>query len=276
MEYEVADRRRASSLGREAQVAEADFEGVRGHGLSGPSAREEPSGARIGCGHGVRPLAQVVQQHAGEGLRDGRRRVAEPDLDLAVLTEDIVGGEPCDPGERLRVEEDEHGGHAVLDRDVVAVDGLPEQGEPLVLSERGWVAGAAVRNGDRGHVVGPHRPSQKGMGEAPGGVAACVPVVDIGLRAVGEGSPALGEVSEEGGREVDLVAGLVDLLAGERAAVGQGVQAALDVPGGEELQQAPMTGAVDGGQSLGKPTLEQQQLPVGRGRTPLCKSRSRR
>ncbi|MBW8705863.1 hypothetical protein MBT84_40255 [Streptomyces sp. MBT84] len=61
----------------------------------------------------------------GEGLRDGRRRVAEPDLDLAVLTEDIVDGEPCDPGERLRVEEDERGGHAVLERDVVAVDDLP-------------------------------------------------------------------------------------------------------------------------------------------------------
>ncbi|MGW7756974.1 hypothetical protein ACWGK6_36590 [Streptomyces violaceusniger] len=96
-------------------------------------------------------------------------------------------------------------------------------------------------------------------------VAACVPVVDIGLRAVGEGSFALGEVSEESGREVDLVAGLVDLLAGERAAVGQGVQAALDVPGGEELQQAPRPGGVDGGQFLGEPPLEQQQLPVGRG-----------
>ncbi|MEU6070086.1 hypothetical protein ABZ864_38035 [Streptomyces sp. NPDC047082] len=125
MEYELAGRRRASSLGREAQVAEANFEGVRGRGLSGPSACEEPSGARIGCGHGVRPLARVVHQHADEGLREGRRWVAEPDPDLAVLTEDIVDGEPCDPGERLRVAEDERGGLAVLERDAVAVDGLP-------------------------------------------------------------------------------------------------------------------------------------------------------
>ncbi|MEU9457092.1 hypothetical protein [Streptomyces sp. NPDC048277] len=32
---------------------------------------------------------------------------------------DVVGAEPCDPGERLRVEEDEHGSHAVLERDIV-------------------------------------------------------------------------------------------------------------------------------------------------------------
>jgi hypothetical protein len=74
------------------------------------------------------------------------------------------------------------------------------------------------------------------MGEAPGGVAPGVPGVDVGLGAVGEGVPALSEVGEKGGREADLVSCLPDLVTGQRAAVGQGVQAVLDGPGGEQFQ----------------------------------------
>ncbi|WP_445528173.1 hypothetical protein [Streptomyces cyslabdanicus] len=43
---------------------------------------------------------------------------------------------------------------------------------------------------------GMHGPAEEGVGEAPGGVAACVPGVDIDLGAVGEGASALGEVAE--------------------------------------------------------------------------------
>ncbi|MFE3905604.1 hypothetical protein ACFXPY_36320 [Streptomyces sp. NPDC059153] len=148
----------------------------------------------------------------------------------------IVGGQPSDPGERLRVKEDECGNHAVLERNVALVDSLPQQGESLVLGERGGVARGAMRDGDLEHVLGPHRPSQKGVGQPPGGVATRVPSIDIGPRALGEGPPSLGEVIEKGGRETHLVAGLLNLLTGERAAVGQGVQPALNVPGREELQ----------------------------------------
>jgi hypothetical protein len=131
-------------------------------------------------------LVKVGQQHPGEGLRNGRRRVTDSDQDLVGLLEDIVDSEPSDPGEWLRVEQDERGGHAVLEQDVVAVGSLPQQGEPLVLGERGRAARGAVRDGDLGHVLGPNRPPQEGMGEAPGGVAACVPGIDVGLRAAGE------------------------------------------------------------------------------------------
>lgn len=55
-----------------------------------------------------------------ERCRDGRGRVTEPDQALVVCLEDIVDGELGDPGERLRVEKDEQGGHAVLERYVVA------------------------------------------------------------------------------------------------------------------------------------------------------------
>ncbi|MFF0041589.1 hypothetical protein ACFYRG_36080 [Streptomyces mirabilis] len=96
------------------------------------------------------------------------------------------------------------------------------------------------------------------------------------MGGVGEATSALGEVVAEGGREADLVAGLPDLVAGQRAAVGQSAQAALDVPGGEQLQQPPVVGIADGGKFLGEPSLEEQQLPVGRGRTPVCVNRSRR
>ncbi|MYU02207.1 MULTISPECIES: hypothetical protein [unclassified Streptomyces] len=84
------------------------------------------------------------------------------------------------------------------------------------------------------------------MGEAPGGASACVPGVDIDLGAVGEGPSTLGEVAEEGNREVELVAGLLDLIAGEWAAVGQGLESTLDVPGGEELQELAVLGFSDG------------------------------
>ncbi|MET8031160.1 hypothetical protein [Streptomyces avermitilis] len=70
---------------------------------------------------------------------------------------------------------------------------------------------------------------------------------------------------EKGGRETNLVAGLLNLLTGERAAVGEGVQAALNVPGREELQKPPVPGVADGRQFLGEPPLEQQQLPVSGG-----------
>ncbi|MEU4898156.1 hypothetical protein AB0B12_39825 [Streptomyces sp. NPDC044780] len=62
---------------------------------------------------------------------------------------------------------------------------------------------------------------------------------------------------------MNLVAGLLDLLAGERTAAGQDVQAALDVPGGEESQQPLVLGAPDGGQLLVEPSLEQQQHRPG-------------
>lgn len=75
----------------------------------------------------------------------------------------------------------------------------------------------------------------------------------------------LGEIIEKGGRETCLVAGLLDLHAGERAVSSPGVQTALNVPGREELQASPVPGVADGGQFLGEPPLEQQQLPVSRG-----------
>ncbi|MFE5026278.1 hypothetical protein ACFRAO_23920 [Streptomyces sp. NPDC056656] len=57
------------------------------------------------------------------------------------------------------------------------------------------------------------------MGQAPGGVATRVPSIDIGLRALGEGPPSLGEVIETYGRETNLVAGPLNLLTGDRAEV---------------------------------------------------------
>jgi hypothetical protein len=81
-----------------------EFEGVRSHGLPGPAAGEQPE-------------------------------------DLAVLLEDIVGGEPGDPSERLRVEKDKHSGDAVLEWDILAVHSLPQQGEALVLGDRSGIAG---------------------------------------------------------------------------------------------------------------------------------------
>lgn len=84
LEDEVADGCGASPLSRKSQVPETEFESDRSHGLSSPAAGEEPAGVRIGRGHGVRSLLQVVQQHPDDGGRDRRRRVAEPDEDLTV------------------------------------------------------------------------------------------------------------------------------------------------------------------------------------------------
>ncbi|MFF7234601.1 hypothetical protein [Streptomyces sioyaensis] len=116
-------------------MAKPEFERVRGHGLSSPAAGKEPPGVGVGGGHGVRSLVEIGQQHSGKRFGDGRRRIAEPDQNLAVLVKNIVGGEPSDPGERLRVKEDERGDHTVLVRNVALVECLPQQGEPLVLGE---------------------------------------------------------------------------------------------------------------------------------------------
>ncbi|MEU4658997.1 hypothetical protein AB0G32_34545 [Streptomyces sp. NPDC023723] len=101
------------------------------------------------------------------------------------------------------------------------------------------------------------------MREASGGVAACVPGIDLGLCAVGKGPSMLGEVGEEGNRKVDLVAGLLGVAAGERVTASPAVETSFDVPGDEELQQFAVLGIADGRQFLGAPPLEQQQVSVG-------------
>ncbi|GFH39534.1 hypothetical protein SCWH03_58020 [Streptomyces pacificus] len=126
LENEVPDRCCASPLGWEAQTAKPELQSLRSHGLSGPAPGEEPPGMRAGGSHGVRPLAEVAQQHPGKGSGDGGWRVAEPDTDFTVLVLDIVGGELDDPGEWLRVEEDEYGGNAVVERDIIAIHELPK------------------------------------------------------------------------------------------------------------------------------------------------------
>jgi hypothetical protein len=132
---------------------------------------------------------------------------------------DVVGAEPGDPCERLRVEEDKRGGHAVLELDVVAVRELSQQREPLVLGNRRGVTRRAVRNGDGGHVLGPHCPAEESVSKTPGGVAACVPGVDIGLGAVGESVSALGAVVVHGQwscHEPHLILRQIPLRLGEK------------------------------------------------------------
>jgi hypothetical protein len=135
-------------------LAEPRCHGFRGHGLSGPAAGEEPSGVGVGRGLGVRSLPQVVEQHSVERGGNGRRWIAEPDEDFAVLVLDVVAAEPGDPRKRLGVEEDKDGGHAILERDVVVVHELSQQREPLVLGDRRGIRRRAVRDGDGRHVLG--------------------------------------------------------------------------------------------------------------------------
>ena len=58
-------------------------------------------------------------------------RATEPDQALVVCLEDIIDVVLGDPGERLRVAKDEHGGHAVLERYVVVGHELSQRCEPL-------------------------------------------------------------------------------------------------------------------------------------------------
>lgn len=76
--------------------AKASFDDVRGHGLAGAMAGEQPPGVGVGGGREVEPLAGVAEQQGGEGLVDRRGRVAEPDRDLALVVEDIIEGQAQD------------------------------------------------------------------------------------------------------------------------------------------------------------------------------------
>jgi len=71
------------------------------------------------------------------------------------------------------------------------------------------------------------------MGQLPGGVAAGVPGVDVGLPAVRECPLPDVEPGQECDGLADLAAGLLGLPAGDRASVSEAAQAPLDVPGGE-------------------------------------------
>jgi hypothetical protein len=264
----------ASALGGETQAIEAG-EDVRGHRLSGAAAGEEPSDVGIGRGPGVRSLIEVGQQQPGEGLGNGGWRGAEPDESSlpswrkSLVVSRAMRVRAACRAARARRRPGPGAGHP---RDA----GLAQQrgrwcwaiGAGLLVSRCGMTRG--------GCVLGAQRPSQEGVGEVPGGVAVCVPGVDVGVGGVGEATSALGEVVAEGGREADLVAGLPDLVAGQRPRSGRvrrrrWMCQAANSSSNRRWSVSPMAGSFSASHRW-----KSSSCRSAGGRTPVCVNRSRR
>ena len=99
---------------------------------------------------------------------------------------DVVEGQAEDAGHRLSVEQHQERGDAGEQFGLLAGEHAPEQVQALPLADRGRVRGVLVRDSYRGHELAVHRPAEEAVGQPPGGVAAGVPGVDVGLPAVCE------------------------------------------------------------------------------------------
>lgn len=126
-------------------LVQASLDRVRGHGLTGSTAGEQPKGIPVGGGSEVESAVGVAQEQFGEGTRDRRGWVAESNSDLAVVFDDVVDGEAQDRGQRLGVEQHQHRGGAGEQRDVLLGEESTDRHQPLLLADRRRVASVLVR-----------------------------------------------------------------------------------------------------------------------------------
>jgi hypothetical protein len=262
LQDELAECGCASGAGGDAHAADPLQEPGRVGRVPGPAAGEQPPCA--GCC--ARGPGDQAQQHAGEGLRDRGRRVAEPDEDLALaVAGDVVGGEPDEAAGGLGVEQHQAGRDPVLQRRGLVGEDGPEQGDAAVLRHRRGPLRDGGGDRQPQHLTGGDRPEE----EVAGGIAGVhragrVPGVQVGLGAAAEVASPAREPAEE-------LAGGGELLACEPAD-GRGERlppCPAPEPGelapGPVLAQHPLVPvAGQGGELAVQPRLGVEQVNVAR------------
>ncbi|MFE3645677.1 hypothetical protein, partial [Streptomyces sp. NPDC059169] len=89
-----------------------------------------------------------------------------------------------------------------------------------------------------------------------------MPCIDIGLLALPDCAPSVGEPCEEGAGLGDFLLGVVGLGASQGCLLCLCPQVPQLVPDGEVPQKLTVFGFLDGGEPFGQPALVEQELPV--------------
>ncbi|MFC9499834.1 hypothetical protein [Streptomyces sp. NPDC056982] len=89
-----------------------------------------------------------------------------------------------------------------------------------------------------------------------------MPGVNVGLLALSDSAPSVGEPCEEGTGLGDLLLGVVGLGASQRSLLRLGPQAPHLVPRGEVPEKLTVFGLLDDGDPFGQPPLVEDELPV--------------
>ncbi|MEU7004297.1 hypothetical protein [Nonomuraea sp. NPDC046570] len=128
---------RSTASGRwDADLVEEGGQMVGAAGLACSAAREQPARGAVGGGVHVVASRNIVQQQGCDRLGDGRGRFPEAQEHVFSVTQQVIDGEPNDPGKGLCVEEHDDADDPQTLGNVSIDQQTPEGGQALVLCQR--------------------------------------------------------------------------------------------------------------------------------------------
>jgi hypothetical protein len=254
-------------VARSAQVdpgrSQSDHDRVRVQVPAGAGAGEQPRTASRVCSAHIWARGQVSAQQGGEGLGHGSCGVgAELDEDLRRGDLDSIGAQPRNPYQRLGVQEQQRSGHAVCEGVLGAGQAAGQQVQPLFVGDQWHGPGGAVAKVQLCVQLAGSGPDDEGTDEGAGGRPFGDPLIEVCLRAFGDGRPAPREPDQEPAGLGDLLLGSADRPAQVPGAPAYVPHAAQVMPGGELLEGMPYGGVADAGEALSEPGLEPGQVGV--------------
>lgn len=159
--------------------------------LAGAVAGEEPRRGAVGGRVHFRPVGEVLLKDVVKGMGDRDRLVIEDDDGFAFVgAADLLASHAGNACQRLGVEEQQRGGGAVVERNVVVLEGFAEQPEPFFLVQDGPGFSFSVGEFDAGKMLVLDGPAHEGPGRAPRCRSCREPVVDVRLPALGGQFPS--------------------------------------------------------------------------------------
>lgn len=140
-----------------------------------------------------------------------------------------MDGEPDEPTDGLGIEEDQGCRDPFHEREIVAGHDLANQGNAVVLTDRGRVLRADREDLQPGPDLVVHAPAQERLDDAADDGVLGEPGVEVGLGALADDAVPFGEPGKEGGCLDELGAGGFDGPGAEGPLGGGGPELALTV-----------------------------------------------
>lgn len=135
LENELAERCGEGLGDGDTKCMQLPQEHAGGEGLPGPAAGKEPVAVWV-CGSvHVGAVGREFQQHCVERAGNRGGWAAEVQRYLAIAAGHVRGGQADQPGDRLRVEQDEAGGYAGAERDLLLGEEPAQQRQAMVLAD---------------------------------------------------------------------------------------------------------------------------------------------
>jgi hypothetical protein len=230
----------AAGTDLDAEAVESHKHGLLVDRVARHAAGKQPWRARVGRGGHVGPALEEGQQHRAERCRQGNELRVEADGDVRAVDGDVIDFELGDPGDWLRIEQQQGADHAVGGVDLVVGQQHADQLNPPFLGEGvqgaslGWRHLHALDSSVAGG------PEDEAFDHAPGSRSGRKPLVKICLAARVQGDVTLPEPGEELDRDRGLLLGVADRPAAELAGGLLVAEAAQVVPADEGLDGLPI------------------------------------